>query len=214
LESSPAPSPAKSKTPLLDAAIQRVEAVTRMERETASFPDWPDAPGHKPKPAPKLPAAMTSRPAKTAESNSSHGRAESPARSDDRLSVANLQLCRKVAGFGSFEPWGPPTVKPGQRVLLYCEMTGLRYEAAESGFVSRLSTRVELRRADTGKLIWEEELGIAKDACSRVRHDYYVSYRLKLPESLPAGKHRLRIAQTDLAANRSASSEVELTVAQ
>lgn len=161
----------------------------------------------------KTAESATSRPAKTAESTSSRGRTELPARADERLGVANLQLCRKVAAFGSLEPWDAPAVKPGQRVLLYCEMTGLRYEPAESGFVSRLSTRVELRRADTGTLVWEQELGIAKDVCSRVRHDYYVSYRLKLPESLPAGKHRLRIVQTDLAADRSASSEIDLIVA-
>jgi len=92
-------------------------------------------------------------------------------------------------------------------------MTGLRYEATDAGFASRLSSRVELRATDNQTILWEQELGIARDVCPRVRHDYYVSYRLTIPPSLPTGPHRLRVVQTDLAANRSASSEILLNIA-
>jgi hypothetical protein len=124
-----------------------------------------------------------------------------------------MQLCRKVNGFGSFEPLTESTMRPGQRVLLYCEMTGVRYEATGYEFTSRLSTRVELLAADNETTLWEQELGIAKDVCPRARHDYYVSYRLTLPQSLPPGPHRLRVVQTDLAADRSAFSDIALTIA-
>ncbi len=142
------------------------------------------------------------------------GSNESPATDDQPFGVANLQLCRKVSGFGAVEPWGERTMRPGQRVLIYCEMTGLQYEPTRAGFISRLSSRVELRAAGNDAVIWEQEMGIAQDACPRVRHDYYVSYRLKLPDSLPTGKHRLRIVQTDLVTERSAFSEVGLTIAR
>ncbi len=259
------PAPAASSTPLLDAAMQRIEALTRQQRESLSSADASDEPEKKPvRPAP---GSTLAQPAKTAESDpplpivlarsavsagstepakrqfcspeqippgqrastESSGKRADPSpdwplenlppsllpsrrESDSHLDVANLQLCRKVNGFGSFEPLAGTTVQPGQRVLLYCEMTGLRYEAVDAGFASRLSTRVELRAADTETVIWEQELGIARDVCRRVRHDYYVSYRLTFPRSLPAGPHHLRVVQTDLAANRSASSEILLTI--
>jgi hypothetical protein len=137
-----------------------------------------------------------------------------PARVESRpLDVANLQLCRKVNGFGSCEPLAETDVRPGQPVRLYCEMTGLRYEAVASGFVSRLSSRVEVRLADSDTVVWEQELGIARDECPRVRHDYYVSYKLTFPPSLQARTYRLCLVQTDLAANRSASAEIRLTLA-
>ncbi|MGO9914836.1 MAG: hypothetical protein ACLQIB_09005 [Isosphaeraceae bacterium] len=259
-------SPAASSTPLLDAAMQRVDALTRHQRESTSLADSRDEPEKK---AVRPSAGSTSaQPAKKAESDpplpivlarsaGSAGSAEpakpqvyspaqispaqrastkpsgkkadpppvrsldspppsllpSPCESDSLLDVANLQLCRKVSGFGSFEPLAGTTVQPGQRVLLYCEMAGLRYEAIDAGFASRLSSRVELRAADNEAVIWEQELGIARDVCPRVRHDYYVSYRLTFPRSLPAGRHRLRVVQTDLAANRSASAEILLNIA-
>jgi len=134
-----------------------------------------------------------------------------PRQSSPPLNVANLQLCRKVNGFGSCEPLPGATVQPGQWVLLYCEMTGLTYEATDAGYLSRLSARLELRAPESETVLWEQELGIARDVCSRARHDYYVSYRLKLPRSLSAGPYRLRIVQTDLAANHSVPSEIPVT---
>ncbi len=44
------------------------------------------------------------------------------------LQIAELRLCRKVTGFGNFEPLDETPCRPRQAVLLYCEMTGLRYE--------------------------------------------------------------------------------------
>jgi hypothetical protein len=140
------------------------------------------------------------------------GSSESLDEHEEILRVANLQLCRKVNGFGSFERLAEATVRPGQRVLLYCEMTGVSYEATGADFTSRLRARVELRAADSETTLWEQELGIARDVCPRIRHDYYVSYFLTLPESLHAGPHRLRLVQTDLAADRSSFSELRLIV--
>lgn len=276
-------SPAPSSTPLLDAAIQRVEAVARQQRESSSAEDVSDESDHKPVTAPKSDASKSAGTAKLTEAPAlfpislarmeeerepgagvkhgqssllaarsgaprnrmglapkaglpDHGRGpngssewtnhrdetehapgapgstEPAPEAGEPLGVANLQLCRAVSGFASFEPWGEPAVRAGQRVLLYCEMTGLRYEAAGSGFASRLKSRVEVRKAGDEAIIWDQELGIAQDECSRARHDYYVCYCFKLPESLPPGKHRLRMVQTDLANDKSANAEIELTI--
>jgi hypothetical protein len=62
-------------------------------------------------------------------------------------------------------------------------------------------------------MLWNQELGVAQDTCSKARHDYYVSYKFTLPPTLPTGPHRLRVVQTDLAANHSAFSEIPLTIA-
>jgi hypothetical protein len=273
---------------LLDAAIQRVEALTRQQREGTSTSDLTDGPTPMPisavatsaqqvsdtadstdnppkRTTPHSPTSASPQPAQSAESSPplpfvlactgeaqgstqhpahqagspwDHGHAPSdwsgkrgnpspdhsldnppsPRRtvqgeSDPPLGVANLQLCRKVNGFGSCEPLPSATVRAGQQVLLYCEMTGLRYEASAGSFTSGLSGRLELRMADNETVLWEKNLGIARDECSRARHDYYVSYKITFPRSLPEGPHRLRVVQTDLAANRSATAEIPLTIA-
>ena len=128
------------------------------------------------------------------------------------LGVSDLRLCRKVNGFGSFEPLPTSALRAGQPILVYCELTGLRYQARDASYVSRLSSWVELISAREGAKIWEQSLGEAEDQCRSRRRDNYVNYRITLPQSLPAGDYRLRLTQTDLVANHSASSELPLTI--
>jgi hypothetical protein len=126
--------------------------------------------------------------------------------------VSELHLCRKVHGFGSFEPLNGTALKSGQRLLLYCEVTGLEYEPKDHGFLSRLASRIEIRSADNGLIQWEQDLGSAEDLFGRRRRDYYVNYRIELPKSLPAGNYRLKLTQTDLVANRLAFGEIPLQI--
>ena len=130
------------------------------------------------------------------------------------LSVSDLRLCRKVSGFGSYEPLPAAALKAGQPFYIYCELTGLRYQARDACYVSRLSSRVELISSRDGTKAWEQSLGEFEDQCRSRRRDNYVNYVITLPQTLPVGDYRLRLIQTDLVANRSASSELSLTVAR
>jgi hypothetical protein len=117
-----------------------------------------------------------------------------------------------VTGFAAFEPLNETSVKPGQGILIYCEMTGLRYRAKDGGFESRISSSIDIREAGGGRVHWAHELGTADDVCGRRRHDYYVNYRLDLPETLTPGSYVLRLTQTDLIAGRSIAGEIPLVV--
>ena len=130
----------------------------------------------------------------------------------DPPGINKLTLCRKVLGFGSFEPLAETRVKAGQRLLVYCEMTGMRYEEKQSEFVSRLSSRIEIISIANGTTIWMHELGPAEDVCGSRRHDFYVNYRVDLPLSVPAGLYSLRLTQNDLLAQRSTSAEIPLDI--
>ncbi len=143
------------------------------------------------------------------------GDVEAPVSKDENpaaMGISELRLCRKVLGFGSFEPLDERTVKAGQRLLIYCEMTGLHYETKDTAFVSRIASRIEISAAGGGPVQWQHELGAGEDICRRRRHDYYVTYRVDLPQSIAAGSYRLRLFQTDLVANCSTSAEIPLEV--
>ncbi len=132
---------------------------------------------------------------------------------ESSLGIGDLRLCRRVLGFGSFEPLPSERVKVGQQLLLYCELTGIQYEQRGTDFVSRISSRVEVKPADGGAVLWSRELGDAQDSCRRRRRDYYVNYRIDLPRTLGPGKYRLRLLQTDLVAGSSTSSDIPIEVA-
>ncbi len=130
------------------------------------------------------------------------------------LAVTQVRLCRKVVGFGSFEPLDRGAVKPGRPVILYCEMTGMRYETKDDRYVSRLFSRVELFSTRDRTKVWEQSLGEAEDQCRNRRRDYYVNYRICLPPSVAPGEYRLRVSQTDLIARQTASAELALKVSE
>jgi hypothetical protein len=129
-----------------------------------------------------------------------------------QLGIAELRLCDKVLGFGSFEPLDPNALKPGQVVKVYWEMTGLQYEARGDGFLTRLSCHFELRPEGGGPSVWEQSPPTAVDVCRRRRRDNYVNCRITLPRSLEPGPYRFRLIQTDLVAGRTTSAEVPLTI--
>jgi hypothetical protein len=132
----------------------------------------------------------------------------------DPLSIGKLCLCRKILGFGSFEPFKESQVKAGQLILLYCEMTGMQYESKDASFVSRLASKIEIGSVENGAFQWALELGPAVDVCGSRRHDFFVNYKLSVPPTLPPGSYRLRLTQTDLVANRSSSAEIPLVIAR
>ena len=128
------------------------------------------------------------------------------------LGISDLRLCRRVLGFGSFEPLANERIKVGQHLLVYCELTGVQYDMREQTLSreSRLASRSRPRQG--GPVLWKRELGDAEDVCRRRRRDYYVNYRVELPKSLGPGSYRLRLLQTDLVAGCCTSSDIPLEI--
>jgi hypothetical protein len=132
---------------------------------------------------------------------------------DEPLAISELHLCRQVLGFASFEPLDRPLVRAGQRALIYCELSGVRYEPQDDTYQSRIASRIELRSAGDNRVRWEHDLGSDHDASRRPRRDYYVNYLVEFPARLTPGAYRLKLLQTDLIANQSAASEIPIEIA-
>ena len=132
--------------------------------------------------------------------------------SEAPLEISDLRLCRKVNGFGNFDPLDTAACKAGQPLIVYCEMSGLQYSAAGEQFHSRLSSRVELVPTSGGDPVWAQSLGSAEDVCRRRRRDYYVNYRIVLADTIPSGVYELRVVQKDEIAGRSTSASIPLTI--
>jgi hypothetical protein len=130
------------------------------------------------------------------------------------LEVVDLRLCSKVERFGDFEPFEPPVRKAGQDVILYCELDGVRFESTPSGHRSRIAAKVEILAEGGGQPILSRAMGTAEETCRRRRRDYYVAYKLVLPRTLAPGDYRIRLTETDLTSDRTASREVAFAIAK
>jgi hypothetical protein len=128
------------------------------------------------------------------------------------LEISDLRLCRKILAFGKVEPLDREPCRPGQVLILYCEMSGLKYEPAEDGFRSRLASQVELVPSGGGRPAWKHSLPTAEDVCQRRRRDVYVSHKITLPKDLAPGAYEIRLTQNDLISGRAASRSIALTI--
>jgi len=136
-----------------------------------------------------------------------------PAEEDEGpFRVNELKACRRVIGFGNVEPWDGSSIRPGRPLILYCDLGGLRHEPEGDGFRSRLESTIELVPESGGEPVWTQALGTAEDVCARRRRDFFVSYQIALPKTLPAGEYRLRLTLKDVFAGRTASESIPLTV--
>jgi hypothetical protein len=130
------------------------------------------------------------------------------------LEIDEIRLCRRVNGFGNFEAVDPQTCRPGQTLIVYCEMSGMAYAKVDDTYRSRLRSQVAVYPQDGGEPAWKDELGTAEDRCRKRRRDYFVNYRITLPNDLAPGRYLLRVTQDDEIAGQSTSSEVPIVVTQ
>lgn len=132
--------------------------------------------------------------------------AETPA-----FRLLELKLCKKVNGLGSVEELDATACRPGQTVIVYCEMEGVTYRPNGTDYQSEMETTLELIRVEDGRGVWSYHKTTSEE-CPKPRRDYYVNYVFRLPEDLTPGRYTLRIRQTEPAEGVHADGELALIV--
>jgi hypothetical protein len=127
------------------------------------------------------------------------------------LRLAELKLCRKVMGLGEVEELDPTSCRPGQSVIVYCELEGVTYRPSGAEYESALETTVELVRAEDGRAVWSDQKSTSEH-CSKPREGYYASYVFRLPEDLTPGVYTLRVRQAEPVGGGRADGQLALTV--
>jgi len=130
-----------------------------------------------------------------------------------RLELNDLRLCREVSGYGVFDELDPEAIAPGQDLIVYCELAGVRYEPLEDGSRSLLLTDLEITTTEDDATVWSESRR-TEDRSRTPRHDYYVGYLIALPESMPEGRYRIRVSQRDRLSGGDATGSLDFQVVE
>lgn len=146
--------------------------------------------------------------------------AETQMRRAAPLSIRNTCFCHRINSFGSYERFARDEFRPGQPVLLYCEVANFHSELSrDSVYTTRLRTAVEILPVDaTGQPpagahpVDRREFPATEDVCRSLRSDYFHSYRLDLPSQLAPGSYLLRIGIVDELGGKTASTEVPFAI--
>ena len=123
------------------------------------------------------------------------------------LKVVNGNFCKKISGFGKFQPFPTTTFKRGQRTLVYCEVENYLSQMQTQSFQSSYHTRLQgsyVIYDQQGRAVQQAEYPVVEDVSSKRRRDFYMYFPIKIGE-LAAGNYRLELLVEDLSGNKSAS---------
>jgi hypothetical protein len=133
---------------------------------------------------------------------------------EERFLFTKLVLCKRVEGFGQYDPVAPgykfsPGTKgfPGERVLLYAEMNSPPRYTADGTHRTKLSGEVEILRQADQSLVCK--LGFpGREDCSRTaRKDHHLVYSFHVPPGLPPGTYTLRVNARDCSQSRESNGK-------
>ncbi|QDU22010.1 hypothetical protein [Urbifossiella limnaea] len=132
------------------------------------------------------------------------------------LRVEKVAFCRKIGGFGKFEPWPQAQpYRPGDLARLYVEVRNLGCQAAADGYVTRAVTLLEVRDAK-GQLVEQVDPADYRQRVQVVRfqhdersqspvRDYFQPYQIRIPPQV--GVYTVTVEVRDPLTGRAARSQ-------
>jgi hypothetical protein len=120
------------------------------------------------------------------------------------LRASAARFCRRVDGFGQYELATEP-YKPGQPLLIYCQVDNLGSRAIESDGAAQFQAALQARWAITnqqGVVCQQCEYPVITDTSREQRGDFYIHLPLTVP-ALPAGTYHVALMIDDLVGGKS-----------
>ncbi len=120
----------------------------------------------------------------------------------ETVALRNATLCRRVSGFGVYEPFDSDTFLAGRenRVIVYAEIDGFAAAPRADGvpgYEVKLEQEVVLYNEADGLAVWRHPAQPVHDLSRRQRRDFWVVQMVAMPANLGVGRYRLKIRVTD-----------------
>ncbi|MEM6553402.1 MAG: hypothetical protein AAF750_14895 [Planctomycetota bacterium] len=116
------------------------------------------------------------------------------------ITVAKMELCRRVEGYGVYEPLGSRVFAAGRakRAVVYLELENFTRQAVDSGYEVKLRQEVTLYKAEDGMAVWRQKPVEIRDRSKNPRRDFFVVQVVSLPRDLGVGRYVLKVKGQDL----------------
>lgn len=128
------------------------------------------------------------------------------------LEVLNLAFCTEVDSFGVVTRFPRYEFRADQEVLLYCELENFVSHPVRGGFETRLQGNYEIVD-DQGRRITDQVLPEDSDVCANRRRDFYIAYRLHMPQGVEPGDYQLRLVIEDMHGRKYGQAEMDFQIA-
>ncbi len=127
------------------------------------------------------------------------------------LELRNLEFIQSVDSFGQFKPFPVREFRPQQEVLLYVEVDNFSSRDNNGTFETVLQSNYEIYD-QAGRRVDSRQFPEVKDTCRVRRRDFYVPYRIYMPEKVEPGTYRLELTVRDPAADKFGQASIEFQI--
>lgn len=105
-----------------------------------------------------------------------------------KLEVRNLVFCERVDSFGWYSEFPRKEFTPRQQVILYAEVENFAAEhKGGTGYETELHGSYVILDS-SGQEVASRQLQTDKEVCRNHRRDYFLAYRIYMPEGISPGE--------------------------
>jgi hypothetical protein len=127
------------------------------------------------------------------------------------LDVRGLAFCNRVESYGRFTEFKSYTFAPGDEVLLYVEVDNFAVEQQGDEFETELQGEYDILD-EQGIRVTNVVLPRDKQLCRNRRRDYFIAYRLYLPDDIRPGEYSLRLTIEDVKGKKSNQAAIDFRI--
>ena len=131
------------------------------------------------------------------------------------LSIPTLVLCKRVDGFGRYEPIDPPRF-PAQKdaeAIIYCELENFASHENDTKQWQTDVTQEAILYTEDGMQVWQDKTQKIQDLSRNRRHDFFLRTMVKFPNTLIVGRYMLKVTIVDVQANHVAEASLPIQIA-
>jgi hypothetical protein len=117
-----------------------------------------------------------------------------------KLELRKLAFCERVESFGGYTEFPRNEFQPKQQVILYAEVDNFTAERkSPTAYETELHGSYQILDA-SGQIVADKQLLPDKETCRNYRRDYFLAYRIYMPDTISPGRYRLELSIEDLKA--------------
>jgi hypothetical protein len=134
-------------------------------------------------------------------------------RAQSELTIPTLALCKKVKGFGVYDPIEPEfSAGRAQQVIVYCEVENFSSQLNDQQVWETKLTQDVVLYTETGLPVWQAKQHTVTDLSRNRRRDFFVVEMVELPGNLTIGRYLMKVSVVDQNANRIAESTLPVKI--
>ncbi len=128
------------------------------------------------------------------------------------LEVKSVAFCTEVERYGLITKFPRYQFQADQELLLYCEIENVAAsKVSKEGYESQLQGSYEIIDSQ-GRKVADQLLPMEPEICQNHRRDYFIVYKIYMPQQIAPGNYQLRLTVEDMKAHKFGQSHLDFQV--